>query len=439
MDMQPKRRVRRRVGSVILAGAIAATLLTACSSSSDPSSSGGTGTGPVTLSMWGWIPGLEDMVAKWNAKNPNIKVDVHRMTGDDGQKVEAAVDAGAGPDLVQLSTHELPNYVISKRVKPITQYVADIKANNTPSAWASVTFGNDVYGVPQGIGPAGLMYRTDLFQKFGIAVPKTWDDYLAAARKIHAADKNTYIANLSPTEIGQWSQEIQQAHSSWYGIKGDSWTVGVNDGPSKTVAQRWQTLLDEKLVTTQKMWTPEYWALVNSGKIATISYAAWFPTLLEQNAAKTSGKWRVAALPTNAGSGDSGDSGGAAVVVLKGSKNVAAAAKFASWLNDSDDTADTLITVSGLFPSTKNGLASPALLKPWPFFGGQVINQVFTAAAQATPATWTEGPNYGTAQKAITDEFSKVVTGQETFLQALDKAQATTVDDLKSRGLSVAS
>jgi multiple sugar transport system substrate-binding protein len=146
----------------------------------------------------------------------------------------------------------------------------------------------------------------------------------------------------------------------------------------------------------------------------------------------------VAPLPTNAGATESGDSGGAAVVVLKGSKNVAAAAKFASWLNDSDDTQEALIKVGGLFPSTKNGLASAALMAPHPFFGGQVINQVFAAAAQATPATWTEGPNYGVAQKAITDNFSKVVTGQQTFLQALDKAQAATVDDLKNRGLSVA-
>jgi multiple sugar transport system substrate-binding protein len=413
----------------------AGALTVACSSddsgdSSDPNN--------ATVEFWGWVPGLEDLVSKWNGKNNGIKVNFHRMTGDDGEKVEAAVDAGAGPDLVQLSSHDLPDYVIAGRVKPITQYVQDIKDNNTPSAWAAVTFGKDVYGVPQGIGPAGLMYRTDLFQKYGVEVPKTWDDYVAAARKIHAADPKVYLSNISASEIGQWMQEIQQAEGSWYGTKGDAWTVGVNDQASKKVAARWQTLLDEKLVTTQKMWTPEYWAAVNNGQIASIAYAAWFPTLLAQNAANTSGKWKIAPLPTNAGSNNSGDSGGAAVVALKGSKNVAAAAKFASWLNDSDETQETFITVGGLFPSTKNGLANPALMKAQPFYQNQVVNEVFADAAARTPATWTEGPNYGTAQKAVTDEFAKVVTGGQTFAQALDKAQAATVDDMKSRGLSVA-
>jgi multiple sugar transport system substrate-binding protein len=432
-----KPHVGRRLGRAVLAGTAAVLLIAACSSSGSSSSKQASG-GTATVNFWGWVPGLEDLVTQWNSKNPSIKVTFHRMTGDDGQKVEAAVDAGAGPDLVQLSTHNLPDYVINKRVKPITKYVADIKGNNTSSAWASVTFGNDVYGVPQGIGPGALMYRTDLFQKYGVDVPKTWDDYLAAARKIHAADPNVYIANMSPSEIGQWMQEVQQARGSWYGIKDNAWSVGINDAGSLMVAKRWQTLLDEKLVTTQKMWTPEYWAAVNDGKIASISYAAWFPTQLEQNATKTSGKWSVAALPVNAGTTDAGDSGGAAVVVLKGAKDVSAAAKFASWLNDSDDTQDALITVGGLFPSTKNGLASKALMQAHPFFGGQVINEVFSAAAKATPATWVEGPSYGTAQTAVTDEFAKVVTGQETFTQALANAQAATIADLKSRGLSVA-
>jgi len=213
------------------------------------------------------------------------------MTGDDGAKVKAAVDAGAGPDVVQLSTHDLPDYVIAGRVVDISKYVADQSAQYSASSWASVSFNKKVYGIPNGIGPGGLMYRTDILAKYGIAVPTTWDQYLAAARKLHAANPKVYIANMSPSEFGQWSQEIQQAGSSWYGISGNSWTVGVNDAGSQLVAKRWQTLLDEKLVTTDTMWTPEYWADVNSGKIATISYAVWFPPLLASNAKTTSGKW----------------------------------------------------------------------------------------------------------------------------------------------------
>jgi multiple sugar transport system substrate-binding protein len=428
------RRPLLRAASAVIVGALAIGGLAACSTSSAEE---GDAAAVKTVDFWGWVPGLEDLVDQWNDANPDIQVSFHRMTGDDGQKVEAAVDAGAGPDLVQLSTHALPDYVISERVVPITEYVKDDESNYTPASWASVTFGDDVYGVPQGIGPAGMMYRSDILEQYGIAVPTTWDEYVDAARALHAANPDIYIANLSPSEIGQWAQEIQQAESSWYGIDGDAWTLGVNDAGSQLVAERWQTLLDEGLVTTEQMWTPEYWALVNNGTIATISYAAWFPSILAENAADLAGMWAVAPLPKNAGSENSGDSGGAAVVVLKNSKDPESAAKFASWLNGSDDTQEALITVGGLFPSTMNGLASPALVSESEFYGGQKINEVFIQSAKDTPATWVEGPNYGTIQTALLDEFAKVINGDQTFLEALDIAQAAAIADLEARGLTV--
>lgn len=432
----PAPRRLRRGAALLAAGALAITALSACSASASPEDTGDAD-GVTKVDFWGWVPGLEDLVDQWNSENPDIQVSFHRMTGDDGDKVEAAVDAGAGPDLVQLSTHDLPDYVIAGRVQPISEYVDGDESNYTPASWASVSFDGEVYGVPQGIGPSGMMYREDILAEYGIDVPTTWDEYLEAARTLHAANPDLYIANMSPTEFGQWVQEISQAEGSWYGIDGDSWTVSMNGEQSQMVAERWQTLLDEGLVTTEQMWTPEYWSLVNEGKIATISYAAWFPVLLAENAEPTSGLWRVAPMPVNAGSTYQGDSGGAAVVVLKGAKDPAAAARFVSWLNGSDDTQDALITVGGLFPSTLNGLESAALRAPQPFYGDQVINEVFIEAAKNTPDTWVEGPNFGTATTALTDEFSKVVTGEQTFAQALDNAQAAVVADLEARGLNV--
>lgn len=432
-SIRPRTRTATRWAAALVAPALAVTALSSCAGSAgEPSADD-----PVTIDFWGWVPGLEDLVAEWNAENEGIQVTFHRMTGDDGQKVEAAVDAGQGPDLVQLSTHGLPEYVITERVVDITDYVAEYADDYTPASWAAVSFDGRVFGVPQGIGPAGTMYRTDIFAESGLEFPETWDDYLETARALKAANPDVRIANISPGEIGQWAQEIQQAESSWYGIEGDSWTLGVNDEGSKLVAERWQTLLDEDLVTTELMWTPEYWALVNSGKIATISYAAWFPSILAENAADLEGKWGVAAMPKNAGSENSGDSGGAAVVVLKNTKNAEAAATFAAWLNGSDETQEALITVGGLFPSTQNGLDSPALLQESDFFAGQVINEVFIDSARQTPDTWVEGPNYGTIQTALLDEFAKVVAGQQTFSEALDIAQAAGIADLTSRGLSV--
>ncbi|KDA06667.1 hypothetical protein DC31_08335 [Microbacterium sp. CH12i] len=118
--------------AALAAPALAVAALSACSAGSEQPSADD----PVTIDFWGWVPGLEDLVAQWNDKNEDIQVTFHRMTGDDGQKVEAAVDAGKGPDLVQLSTHNLPEYVISERVVDITDYVSEYESNYTPASWS---------------------------------------------------------------------------------------------------------------------------------------------------------------------------------------------------------------------------------------------------------------------------------------------------------------
>lgn len=433
--MLGRSKIVQRIAVGAAVGALATAALTSCAPSGDAE---GGGSGTTTLEYWGWVPGMEDIVDTWNKENPDVQVNFHRMTGDDSQKVEAAVDAGAGPDVVQLSTDVLTDYVINERVQDITDYVSGDKDNYTASSWNNVTVGGRIYGLPQGIGPAAMMYRTDIFEQYGIAVPTTWDEFIAAGRALHAAAPDVALANLSPTEAAQWQIEVHQAGASLFGTDGDSWKVDVNGAESNEVADRWQTLLDEGLISTQPMWTPDYWAAVNSGKVATIIEAAWFPALLAENAADTSGKWRVAPMPSADGSAVAGDTGGSIVVVLRGAKNPEASAKFISWLNGSDETQGPLISKGGLFPSTVNGLANDALYEPQDFFGGQVINEVFAKAAAAEPNTWSQGPNFGTAFQSIADEFSKVVVGGQTYSEALDAAQNATVDDLVSRGLSVA-
>lgn len=438
------RTVKRRAVLATMALGTAAVLgLAACSPGGAPTPPGSTSApaaaaGPVTLKFWSWVPGIEKAVDQWNSEHPDIKVDLNRIPASDSSKIPAAVDAGTGPDIAQFSQHALPDYVISKQALDITQYVGSTKDLYTPSSWKAVDFGGKIYGVPQDSGPGALLYRKDIFEKYGIDVPKTWADYTAAAKKLHDADPNVYIGQFSPNEpAGLYYPDMVQAGGSWFGTQDNSWTVQVNNDASKKVADRYQTLLDQKLLKVEQMWTPEYWADVNAGKIASINLAAWFPSVLESNAKGLEGKWAVAPSPSDQGDGTSGDGGGAVLAVMKTSKNPEAATKFITWLNSSKDGVKHLITEGGIFPSAKAGLESDALKKPNPYFGGQVINDVFVTAASKVPTTNVEGPGFQATNATLTDEFAKVATGDETFAQALDNTQSATVKRLQSQGLNV--
>jgi len=426
------RRLRRRVTGAFAAATTAAMLLAGCSA-------GGTGDtdGPVTLDFWGWVPGLEDAVAAWNDENPDIQVSFHRMTGDDGAKIPPAIDAGTAPDVFQMGSAGIPEQIVAGRLLDISEYVGDVTDAYDETAWSSVTFGEGIYGLPQDAGPSGMMYRSDLFEEYGVEVPTTFEEYLDAGRALKAANPDIYLAQLSPNEAGFWLQQVWQAGGSYYGIDGDSWTVEVNNEASQEVAALWQTALDEELFKVVEMWTPEYWSEVNAGNIATINYLAWFPTLLEENAGNLSGLWSVTASPRIGGEVTSGSGGYGANVVSVNSDAPEQAVEFAKWLNTSEEGLDFLIAEGGIFPAALDGLEHPALLAEEEYFGGQIINEVFLEEATLAPATWVAGPTHNLTQDALKDQFARVANGQITFAEALEAVAASERQSLEDAGLSV--
>jgi multiple sugar transport system substrate-binding protein len=65
------------------------------------------------------------------------------------------------------------------------------KSDFQAAAWEGVVHGGKVLAIPIQPHPEIFAYRTDLFKQAGIAnAPKTTDDVLAAAQKLHHPDKN---------------------------------------------------------------------------------------------------------------------------------------------------------------------------------------------------------------------------------------------------------
>ncbi|WP_157987753.1 ABC transporter substrate-binding protein [Jiangella endophytica] len=429
------RKLKSRLTTALALATGPVLFLAACGGGDDDSGAAAN-EGPVTIEFWGWVPGLEEAVAQWNEENPDVQVEFFRMTGDDGDKIPAAIDAGTAPDVVQMSVHSIPGHIVNNRLTELTDIAGDWEDRFTPSSWGSVVFDGALYAIPQDSGPTGLMYRTDIFAQHGVEVPTTWTEFVEAGRALKAADPALTIAQFSPNETGFWIQSVWQNGGSWNGIDGDAWTVNVADEHSLEVAEVWQTLLDEELVTTVEMWTPEYWAAINAGTIATVNYAAWFPVLLEESAGATAGNWAVAPSPTFDGEESAGDTGGSVNVIPAGTEHVEQAAAFVEWLNTSDEGLEHLIN-GGIFPSAVAGLEHEALMVEEPFFGGQVINEVFADAALQVPATWVDGPTFELTQNALKDEFAQVANGRKTFAQALADLESRTVADLTGMGLSV--
>src|SRR5207247_8218937 len=132
---------------------------------------------------------VDKAVNLWNSQNPDVQVKLENIpAGSSGgyAKMHAALQAGKGaPDLAQVEYENIPEFLLEDGLVDLTKYgVKDSQSKFVDWQWKQVAYGDGVYAVPQASGPMGLFYRADLFQKWGIAPPKTWSDYRAAAATI---------------------------------------------------------------------------------------------------------------------------------------------------------------------------------------------------------------------------------------------------------------
>ena len=426
---------------VVLAAAL---LMTGCSGSDDQGGGGAKPGEKVELTYWSWAPNMDKVAEGWNTTHPDIHVTVNKQDGGDPAvaKLLTAIKAGSGaPDVMQAEYQKIPTLVSANALADIAKEAGALKAKFPESAWNSVTLGSEaVYGVPQDTGPMMFFYRSDIFAKAGVQVPKTWDEYAEAARKIHKANPKQYLGTFSSNDPGWFAGLSQQAGASWWGVQGDAWSVAINDATTQKVADYWGKLVQEGVIDNKPMYTPEWNAALNDGTQAGWLGAVWGPGVLEGNAASTKGKWKVAQLPQwDAAAPANGNWGGSATSVTSQSKHKEQAAQFVAWLNTDPVAVKALAGAANVYPAA-NDATSVALTSPPAFFSNQP--DFYTIAAEAGKITkpFTYGPNVNVAYSAYNDAFAKAAEAKTAagFPAALATMQQATTDDLKSAGFKVA-
>ncbi|WP_250006179.1 ABC transporter substrate-binding protein [Actinoplanes sp. M2I2] len=437
--------MRKRLSAVL----ISALALSACGSGGDDSSDGAAAascapsSGPVTITYTTWIPGIENVVKAWNDKNPTIQVKV--QTGPNGnggtyQNFFNQLKAGNPPDLGHIEYDALPSFRVQDGLLDVAScdIVAQAKDQFIPWTWNQVSFGDEksAWGIPQDSGPMALFYRADLFEKNGIAIPKTWDEYAAAAEKVKAA--GGYITNFSQSDINQFAGFTWQAGGRWFANDGQQWTVNLTDDKTKKVADYWQSLISKKLVSTVPPWTTEWDNAYNSSSAWTWVSAVWGANSIMSGAPRTAGKWRVAPMPQwSAGENVAGNWGGSATAIFKNSKHPYEAAKFALWLNTSEEALALLNKEAQLYPATTAGTTYSYLANPVGFYGDQKIYEVFAEAATKVTPDFTWGPTMTSTYANASDGFKAAVSGKGTLSDALAATQKSTVETLKSQAIPV--
>ena len=417
--------------------------LAACGGGGGGSSSsggGGTTSGPVTLTYWAWIPGIGQQVALFNQSHSNIHVNwVNVGSGTtEYDKLYTAIKANNEPDLAEVEFQYLPTFETTGALVDLAPYgAASVKDQFVPYTWSQVLLGNSIFAIPQDTGPMGLWYRQDIFQKYNLPVPTTWAQFADDAAKLHAADPNEYITDFPPKQPGQFMGYVWQVGGRPFNISGQSWKVSINNPQAQQVASYWQELLNKKLVKTEPDFTNAWYRDLQTGAVATWVGAAWGAGTLEANAPQASGKWRAALLPQwQAGQSISSNWGGSSTVVFKSTKHLKEATEFAEWISNNEQSAEMEFKNGG-YPCLLSALNSSTMNGPVPYFGNQVINDIFKKSASEVDTGFKWGPTVNQVYTDMGDDFANAINGRGTLSDALNTLQQQTVTFMQKQGFSV--
>ncbi|RJL32753.1 ABC transporter substrate-binding protein [Bailinhaonella thermotolerans] len=197
---------RRWLAGVIGGLTLGALALTACAPGGGGSTGGEGGKpGQVTLTVWSWrvedAQAYKKIFGKFEAAHPNIKVDFKPFQATEYNNIlGTGLSGGSGPDVAQIRSYGGPQALIEAgRLVPLDGKVAALSGFDAKLLQGSKGHKDGkVYGVPLAYQTLQVLYNKKLFAEKGVSVPTTWDELIAAAKKLKDGGVTPFAVAAGP-------------------------------------------------------------------------------------------------------------------------------------------------------------------------------------------------------------------------------------------------
>jgi len=145
----------------------------------------------VTVSYYSAATGpyFERMAHDFMQAHPDIEIKIEVVNWNNLlQKLQTDISGGVPPDLSIIGTRWLLDFVKDGIAEPLDPYMDTAFRDSFIGAFLKPsTINGKVYGLPIAASARAMYYNTDMLTAAGFPNgPQTWDDVLAAARKIKA-------------------------------------------------------------------------------------------------------------------------------------------------------------------------------------------------------------------------------------------------------------
>lgn len=439
--------MKKKVLSLLLVAAMAASLVAGCGGSSDEGQSGGGETAGTEaaggetasgekLTVWCWDPAfniyaMEEAGKVYQQTHPDFELEVVETPWADVQtKLTTAATSGdlsTLPDIILMQDNAFQKNVISypEAFMDLTDSGVDFSQFASGKVAYSVVDGKN-YGVPFDNGAVVACYRTDVLEEAGYTVDDftdiDWDRYIEIGKDV-LAKTGKPLLSCQAGESDVIMMMLQSAGASLFDAEGNPSIVG-NDVLVK-VMETYAELKESGVLIEVNDWD-QYVASFTGETVAGTINGCWIMASI-QTADDQSGKWAITNMPSLvgvSGATNYSNNGGSSWAVMSNCQNPELAYDFlASTFAGSVEFYETILPSSGALATYAPAGDSDVYNEPSEFFGGDAVFAKIVDFSTKTPSNNT-GVYYYEARDAIATAITNVVAGADVESE-LQTAQDT--------------
>ena len=396
------------------------------------------GGAPSEIDYW------HSVINKFEAKNPNITVDLLRQPMDTGTRMQTLVTPLSGkestPDVFLMDVAWVGQFAASGWLAPLNNFASkdnyDLSVFFKKTLNLADTYKGNLIALPVYIDAGLLYYRKDLLTKYGYtAPPATWDDLVKMAQKVQAGERKNnpkfwgfvwqgkqyeglvcdfleYIVSNGGNILDKDGNPVLNSPNNikaltfmrnliWkYEVSPPNTYTEMTEEPVRTTFQSGNALFERN-------W-PYAWGLHNA------------------NDSPVKGKVGIAPLPYFSGGESAATLGGWHIGMNAYSKRKEAAWKFIKFV-ESFDTEKGFAMNLGWNPGRQDVYDDPDVIAKAPYL--KDLRKVFVGAVPRPSV-----PYYTKLSDVIQRYVNAAIANKMDPKEALDKAQAEVKDLIKQYG-----
>ena len=240
--------MKKKLVSMLLVCAMAASLLMGCGGSSDGKGSSEGATLELFSTKAENVTVMQSLADKFNETHEGYTIEVV-APADAGTVLKTRMAKNDMPDIIAMGGNN--EYTDVQSAGMLLDLSGEDFVGNLQESYLQMVYDVNgdkeeaVYGVPYATNASGVLYNVEKFEALGLEIPKTWDELIAVCEAAKAAGETPFLLTYKDawTALCPWNSmapDLQPANFTDDRLENKTTFVGTHE----EIAEKYLTLLD---------------------------------------------------------------------------------------------------------------------------------------------------------------------------------------------------